>query len=75
MPELQFDNAKSFDDNLEDFLTYMEAEDSEMGSILRSNVDALKDAPDDSARRRARTSFNTNIVTSLDEKLKDSDGE
>lgn len=75
MSELQFDNTKSFDDNLETFLTHMEVEDAEMGAILRTNIDTLKGVSDDSARRRARTEFNANIVSSLDEKLKEAEDE
>lgn len=75
MPELKFDDTKSFDENLELFLAHMEAEDSEMGAVLRSNIDTLKGVPDDSARRRARADFNSKIVSALDEKLKEAEDE
>ena len=75
MPDLKFDNTKSFDENLELFLSHMEADDPEMGSILRNNIDELKDVSDDTTRRRARTNFNSKIVTDLDEKMKELEDE
>lgn len=75
MPELKFDDTKSFDENLELFLSHMEAEDSEMGTILRSNIDALKGVSDDTTRRRARADFNSKIVSALEAKLKEAEDE
>lgn len=71
MPNLQFDEAKSFDENIEVFLLHMETEDAELGAILRSHIDGLKGAYDDRTRHDARTAFNESIVTSLDEALTD----
>lgn len=68
MPALNFDETKKFDDNLETFLAYMDSQDSELGAILRANVNELKGASDDSDRRRARTEFNNKIIAALDEK-------
>ena len=75
MPDLKFDNTKSFDENLELFISRMENEDPEMGSILRSNIGELKVASDDTGRRGARTNFNSKIVTALDEKLNELEDE
>jgi hypothetical protein len=69
MPDLQFDDAKDFDDNIEAFLVHMDAEDAELGAILRTNIDSLKSAYDDRTRREARTVFNEGVVSSLDESL------
>lgn len=67
MPDLQFDDAQSFDQNLESFLAHMEVVDAEMGSILRTHIGELKNAFDDATRRDARTHFNEAVVTALDE--------
>lgn len=75
MPELEFDNTKSFDENLELFLSHMEVEDPEMGAILRSHIAGLKNVSDDTARRRARTDFNSKIVSALDEKMEEAEDE
>lgn len=76
MPELKFDDTKSFNENLELFLSHMEAADSEMGAIMRSNITTLKGVSDDATtRRKARAEFNTKIVTALDEKLEESEDE
>lgn len=71
MTELKFDDTKSFEANLEAFLVHMEADDPEMGKILRANIDALKDTSDDTSRRRARTEFNPFVVASLSKMGKD----
>jgi hypothetical protein len=73
MPDMQFDDTKSFDHNLELFLTHMDAVDADLGTILRTHVDKLKGALDDSTRRDARTLFNEGIVASLDELVPDED--
>jgi len=75
MPELEFDDTKGFDENLDFFLSGMENEDPEMGAILRANIDGLKVASDDNSRRRARADFNSKIVTALDDKLKEEENE
>ena len=73
MTELKFDDTKSFDDNLEAFLQHMEADDPEMGKILRDNTKHLRDAYDESARRRARTDFNTSVIIELGKKEDEDD--
>lgn len=75
MPEVQFNDSKSFDENVEAFLQSMESSDAEFGKILRDNIDCLKGAFDDSTRRAARNRFNTNIVAALDEIFADDDEE
>ena len=75
MPSFQFDDKKSFDENLDRFLEHMEIEDPDLGAILRLHVDKLKVATDDASRRRARTQFNDSIVAALDEKLKEKEDE
>ncbi len=67
MPELNFDESKSFDANLEDFITSMEGEDAELGAILREHISELKGATYEKARRDARTSFNDKVIKSLDQ--------
>ena len=67
----QFDDKKDFDENLEDFLAYMDDQDSDMGVILRAHIDALLVANDDAARRGARALFNMGVKSALDEHLKD----
>jgi len=74
MTELNFDDTKSFENNLEAFLVHMEAEDAEMGKILRQNVDSLKNGIDDSSRRKARSIFNPKILTELNELSKEAEG-
>ena len=64
---MDFDSKKSFDDNLEAFLTHMETEDAEMGKILRDNISTLKLANDDVSRRRARSDFNKSVTAALDD--------
>jgi uncharacterized SAM-dependent methyltransferase len=73
MPDLQFNETDSFDDNIEAFLTHMEAKDAELGAILRTHVERLEGAYDDRTRRDARTAFNEGVLTSLDEALADDD--
>jgi hypothetical protein len=41
MPALRFDDSKSFDENLEAFLTYMDELDSELGVVLRLHIDQI----------------------------------
>lgn len=69
MPDLQFDDIKDFDENVEAFLLHMESKDAKLGAILRAHIDGLKGAYDDRTRRDARTVFNEGVVTSLDEIL------
>lgn len=73
MPEIQFDDSRSFDENVEAFLQTMESSNAEFGKILRDNIDCLRGAFDDSTRRVARNEFNNNIVASLDELLVNDD--
>lgn len=68
---MDFDSKKSFDDNLEAFLTHMETEDAEMGKILRDNISTLKLANDDVSRRRARSDFNKSVTAALDDLRKE----
>ena len=67
---MDFDSTKSFDDNLEAFLAHMEAEDTEMGKILRDNISKLKLANDDASRKRARADFNKSVTAALDDLLR-----
>ena len=70
---MDFDDTKSFDDNLDDFLAYIKESDPEMGQILNDNISALKDVSDDASRRRARAEFNLNVVKALGGLAKESD--
>lgn len=65
MPDFSFDETRSFEDNIELYLTYMESEDAELGSLLRGNFAYLKGNMDDSARRNARSDFSKNVLTEL----------
>lgn len=67
MPDLQFSDTQSFDQNLENFLMHMESIDDELGNILRARIDKLKGALDETTRRDARTGFNDSVVSTLDE--------
>lgn len=67
MPDLVFDEKNGFERNLEIFLSQMEAEDKEMGKILRDSIDELKGASDERSRNAARTRFNTSVVAKLEE--------
>ena len=64
---LRFDDTNSFADNCEAFLTRIEAVDPEMATILRDNWDALVVVVREGERdSKARSEFNTAIVTALD---------
>lgn len=72
MAALKFDESKGFDGNLEDFLQHMESIDAELGKILRDNIDELKGATYEKARKEAREKFNPKVVAALDA-LKDAE--
>jgi uncharacterized SAM-dependent methyltransferase len=73
MPALRFDDSKSFDENLEAFLTYMDELDSELGVVLRVHIDQLRDAYDERSRKDSRTRFNDGVLASLNELLADNE--
>jgi hypothetical protein len=67
MPDLHFDETNDFEQNLEKFLEYMEADDAEMGALLRANIGALRGAFDDATRRDCRARFNESIALALNQ--------
>jgi len=72
MAGFRFNKDKTFKDNLEDFLQHMEAEDKELGALLRGQSSRLEGCVDDTRRKKARADFNTEIKKSIAEKLKPS---
>jgi len=63
----RFDETNSFADNCEAFLTWIEAVDPEMASILRDNWAALVAIVNEGSRdSKARGEFNAAIATALD---------
>lgn len=67
MADFRFDDAKSFAENCDAFLTTLEAIDAEMASILRDNWDALVAVVREGERdSKARGEFNASIATALD---------
>lgn len=64
---LEFDAAKSFDDNLIIFLSHLDGIDPQMAKLLREQVEAVKIVDNDEKRRAARTQINTAINLKLDE--------
>jgi hypothetical protein len=67
---LRFEETDDFKANLERFLTHMETEDPEMGTILRAHAGSLQDTKDDTARKGARALFNLTVALALDDLLK-----
>lgn len=65
LSNFRFDEAKSFDANIQMFLNHMVTLDKTMGSILDVHAANLKDALDESRRRAARTTFNRAVGISL----------
>lgn len=65
MPVLSFDENRGFEGDLEEFLAHMESVDAEMGKILRDNIDELKNATFEKARKEARERFNAKVVEAL----------
>ena len=66
----RFDEEDEFKANLERFLAHLEAEDPEMGAILRAHSASLLSAQDDASRKAARDSFNRSVKADLDGLLK-----
>lgn len=67
MSVFEFDDSISFDENLEAFLTELDALDSEMAAILRETLSGARavikeGAPD----RKARAAFNEAVLERLD---------
>jgi len=70
MAVLAFDENNGFETDLENFLVHMESADAELGKILRTHIDELKNATYEKARKDARTAFNAKVLTSLDALIK-----
>lgn len=67
MAAFQFDDALSFEENVEAFLTAMDEEDAEMGKILRDNFDKfLPSIVGDDDPKQARPLFNSAVMAALD---------
>jgi hypothetical protein len=76
MPPFQFDEAQSFQANLEVFLDEMEGDDPEMASILRANMDKLASVVEEGqTNRRAREEFNRRVLEALERLLSDRESE
>jgi hypothetical protein len=76
MPGFRFDEAQTFEANLEAFLGEMDRVDPEMAAILRANVDML--APIMKAGqvdRQARGEFNSAVVKALEALAKGQEAE
>ena len=64
---LHFDEAKSFSENCEAFLSGLEQNDAAMAAILRDNWDALVAIVRDGQRdSKTRSEFSTKVAAALD---------
>jgi hypothetical protein len=70
MANFEFDDSKSFEDNLDAFITEMEDVDSKMAAILKANITKLfamtVNGPPD---RKARAAFNEAVLAELEQIL------
>ena len=62
----EFDEAKGAEENILDFLTYVESIQPVFGPLLRRNLGKILPLPDASARSVARSSFNLEIKRLLE---------
>jgi len=63
----RFDEAKSFSENCEAFLSSLEGIDADMAAVLRDNWGVLVAVVRDGQRNsRTRSEFNTKIAAALD---------
>lgn len=69
----EFDESKSFDENLAEFLLEMESAYIGLGPILRNAIPQLLSANDEASRRLARTRFNRIVQGELDAMALDGD--
>lgn len=66
MPAFHFDDARSFEENVQSFLAAMDEADAEMAKILRDNFDKfLPVIEGDEDPRRARPTFNSAVMAAL----------
>lgn len=72
--ELRFDEAKSFSENCDTFLSSLESIDAGMAAIMRDNWDLLVAIVQEGARdSKARGEFSTKVAMALDSLVKPAD--
>ena len=67
--QFDFDEKKTAQENIEDFLTHVESTNKAFGRLLRKNLDKMVPLPDASKRSAARAAFNGEIKKQLDAAL------
>ena len=65
MKTFDFDEDKSFEENLDQFLHFLTDEDAEMANVLRSSLEYLTGVTSESDRSSARTKFNESVLQNL----------
>ena len=64
--QFNFDEKRTAQENIEDFLAYVELTNNAFGKLLRRHLDKMLPLPDPSKRSAARASFNAEIKKLLD---------
>lgn len=67
--QFHFDEKKSAQENIEDFISHIESTNTALGPLLRKHLDKMLPLPDASKRSAARASFNDEIKKLLDAAL------
>ena len=71
-----FDPQASPADNIEHFLAHLATVDQDSADLLRANISHLLPLPSNvQDRSSARTVFNRNIITALDNTIPDTEGQ
>lgn len=70
MPEFEFQNGASFDENMEAFIDHLDEIDEEMSAVLRANLSLLVSIVKNGEKNSsARIKFNASVLAALDEIL------
>jgi hypothetical protein len=64
--QFDFDEKKTAQENIEDFLSHVESTNPALGPLLRKHLDRMLPFPDAARRSAARASFNGEIKKLLD---------
>jgi hypothetical protein len=67
--QFDFDDKKTAQENIDDFLAHVESTNRAFGRLLRKNLDKMFPLPDASKRSAVRASFNDEIKRQLDAAL------